>query len=112
MTLFLNLSCTTIKYSDSSSGKVNISSPRVSNKLPIEFVVHKKFILWGSYPEEGHHLDLSDEVFKNSAYLVGNVTLVHSQSSLDKWITFLSLGLVIPYTITVKAWGEVVDANK
>ena len=111
LTLLILSSCTSVHYVDSSGGQVRIASPNVAKKIRVDYKINKTFVLWGKYPIDGHKIDLSDDIFKNNAYEVGNLTIVQSQSTLDKVISFLSLGIVIPYTFQVQGWGEVVDEN-
>jgi hypothetical protein len=110
-TLFFITSCTSVKYVSSSNAKVGISSPRKVDKIRIKYEKTFDFVLWGNEPHRGHIIDFDEDVFRNETYAVGNLVITQYQTGLDKFLTFFSFGMIIPYHLKVEGWGEVDETS-
>ena len=96
-------SCTSISFVASEKLPVKVSSLKGGKKGYVKVVKKHESLLWGYFPKSSTY-DVSSVYEKYNVYEVGNVSMEHTQSFGEQFISYLSFGIYIPSTITYKAW--------
>lgn len=101
--LFLNLSCSQIRYTSENSIPTFISGKNHhTRKVKVDGI--RRFYLWGLIPRE-HVVNLDEELSNVALLSSAKIEVEEFQEGMDTFYTYLTLGLYRPVRFRVTSWG-------
>jgi len=101
--IFLNLSCSQIRYTSENSIPTYISGKdHHSRKVKTSGI--RKFYLWGLIPRE-HVVNLDEELSNVALLSSAKIEVEEYQEGMDTFMTYLTLGLYRPVRFKITSWG-------
>jgi hypothetical protein len=100
----LSIGCSTIHYRNSNTIPVFVG-PTPNHSIKKSRVGRTQFFLWGAVPRL--HYVFVDQEIKDMGFVSGaNVSIEEFQTWGDFALTLFSLGIVIPKSYRIEAYGE------
>ena len=99
-----SISCSTVEYKSNNLISVDVSR-HVTRTTPFEISGVSKFYLWGLLPQKGL-VNLDYEIQQIGFISAANITLEEYQSSLNLFLTIISLGMYVPLNYKIRGHGE------